>query len=146
MFMYIIGDTFTSSNGGFPVAMLVYRSVPGISISLSTTVVFSLQLQWGPFLGLKDGLPGLTIQQSSRCLPGTVTSLTGWCLLICSSFSRKNGHPSLICWVLRTAQLYHTKFVSGKPHWHHGQVEWQAWNVSSPNSGRLEAHGQFRKS
>ena len=37
--------------------------------------------------------------------------LSGWCstpslLLICSSFSRENGHPLLVCSSLSTAQLW----------------------------------------
>ena len=42
-------------------------------------------------------------------LPQKVWGTTGWCstptlLLICSSFSRENGHPLLICSSLSTAQ------------------------------------------
>ncbi len=43
--------------------------------------------------------------------------LTGWCLtptllLICSSFSRENGYPLLICSSLSTAQLNVIKYLS----------------------------------
>ena len=50
------------------------------------------------------------IQETSRNLPEKCMYLSGWCstptqLFICSSFSRENGHPLLICSSLSTAQL-----------------------------------------
>ena len=62
--------------------------------------------------------PKITSIQESLCTKSGMkmlnmhkTCLSGWCstptlLLICSSFSRENGYPFLICSSLSTAQLY----------------------------------------